>query len=153
MVQAVNSSFQEFITNLDRQLTSTASKEKKPDGEHEIVLLIFDEIDKWLKSYINNEIHKLREKSRSQKQVKDDKNNSSVVEHHEKLTEQEEQDEELKLKSQYLDQLYKLVDGHILPDTRKYVIIFNTNEFESMFTDVDSRYAALQDRFERYKFK
>lgn len=152
LVQASNTNFQDLITNLERQITTTSPKEKKSDGEPETILLIIDEIDKWLNSYTDNQIQKLREDARGKKQLQDGKNQGTVIEGYEKLTESEENDKRIHIKNEFLDQLYKLVDGHMLSDIRKYVIIFNTNHFHRLFENVDSRFDALRDRFTKYKF-
>lgn len=153
LVQATNISFYEIITNLERRLSSSSSKEKRQDNDTESILLILDEIDKWFESYVSFRIHKLRDESREKKQVKDEQNRNLTVESYEKLSTSEEQEKSIQIKSEFLDQLYKLVDGHILMDTKKYVIIFNTNNFDKLFSDSNQRYGALLDRFQRYTFR
>lgn len=148
LMQATSMNFQEFITNLERQIINTSCK--KTDVEHETILIIFDEIDKWLKSFTENQIHKIRDESHCKKQCSD---NTQMVEICEKLTEKEEEEKKIHYHVDFLDQLYKLVDGHMLSDIRKYVIIFNTNDFTSLFSGMDDRYIALRDRFEQYKFE
>lgn len=152
LVQATNTSFQDFVVNLERQITNSSSKDKKQDSDLESILLILDELDKWFESYVSLQIHKLREDARGKKQTKDDKSQSLIVESYEKLTPEEEAEKRSQIRNEFLDQLYKLVDGHILTDTRKYVIIFNTNHFDKLFSNTDERYGALLDRFQRYKF-
>lgn len=161
LIQAANLSFNETISNLERIITNSSKDSSVKDNsvkdntpkETELILLILDEIDKWLDSYICNNISKLREDSRSKKQVKKDASSPEVtIESFEKLSIAEEEDKRKQIKNEFLDQLYKLVDGHILPDTRKYVIIFNTNNFDKLFENVDKRYVALSDRFQKYKF-
>lgn len=153
LVQSTNNSFQDSVINLERQINNTSPKDRKPDEGPEMVLIILDEIDKWLASYINYKIHSLREDARAKKEIKKDEASAPIVsECFTKLTEKEEDDKRLQIRNEFLDQLYKLVDGHVLPDTRKYVIIFNTNQFDMIFKDVDARYEALKDRFQRYRF-
>ena len=94
----------------------------------------------------------MREEARGKKQIKDDKTQNSVVESYEKLSREEENEKKIQIRNDFLDQLYKLVDGHVLSDARKYVIIFNTNNFNGLFLDTDDRYKALIDRFQKYKF-
>lgn len=104
-----------------------------------------------VKKFYSSQINKLRDEARAKKQVTNS-DKPQIIESFEKLTEKEEDEKKMQYRTDFLDQLYKLVDGHILPDTRKYVIIFNTNQFDSLFVGVDSRYDALMDRFEKYKF-
>ena len=151
LMQGTNVNFLESMNNLERQLYNSTPKDKKTDDEQESVLLILDEIDKWLESYIDQKIHSLREDARTKKEVgKTD--GASIVYKANKLTEIEEKEKKQQLHNEFLDQLYKLVDGLILADSRKYVIIFNTNNFDGLFQNTDKRYIALRDRFQQYKF-
>ena len=154
LVQTTHLSFMETVNHLERQMNLT-SKDKKPTDENENVLIMFDEIDKWIESYINTQIHKLREEARGKKTLSKggEKSENTVIETFEKLTPQEEEEKKIQLKSEFLDQLYKVIDGHVLSDVRKYVIIFNTNHFDTLFDGVDQKkYHALRDRFQKYKF-
>ncbi|BCS82899.1 NTPase family protein [Cotonvirus japonicus] len=155
LVQSTENNLQETLTKLENQLNSNtgmATKNKSVECS-ERILIIFDEIDKWLESYMNNQIHKMREQARSSKQQSDNKTAKTITEEFQKLTPEEEDEKKIQLKNTFLDQLYKLVDGHTLQSNRKYVIIFNTNHFEYMFTNVDKRYEALKDRFQIYEFQ
>jgi hypothetical protein len=145
-----DNNFTESMTNLERQINGGVSKDKKFE-EPESILIILDEIDKWLTSYLNSQIHKLRDESRKKKQTVGDKV-PMQMDFVDKLTEKEEEEKKIQLKNEFLDQLYKLVDGHMFNDGRSYVIIFNTNDFDSVFENTDKKYSALYDRFERYKF-
>lgn len=152
LVQASKLNFSDLITNLERQIAVSAPKDKKADADPETILLIIDEIDKWLESYTSNQIQNLREEARGKKQTTDGKTSGMMVESFEKLTEQEENDKRVHIKNEFLDQLYKLVEGNMFSDIRKYVIIFNTNNFNKLFENVDERFDALRDRFTKYKF-
>lgn len=149
LVQAANLGFVEIVNSLDRQLTASAPKDVSISSEREHILLIMDEIDKWLESHILTMIHKMREEARGKAQTSDDK--TKVI--YEKMTEQEEADKTHHFKCEFYDQLYKFVEGNMLSTTRKYVIIFNTNHFDRMFEGADKRYDALKDRFTQYKFE
>lgn len=153
LVQVTNSSFQEFLQSLDRQITASCSKEKKDDMNADSILLILDEMDKWYESYESAQIHKFREESRRKKQVKDESGKETVIEGYEKLTPEEEADKRVQIRNEFLDQLYKLVEGLVLSQNRKYVIIFNTNHFDKIFENTDDKYKALYSRFQRYVFK
>ncbi|XWV25598.1 hypothetical protein QJ856_gp0156 [Tupanvirus deep ocean] len=152
-VPLANTEFSDALVNLERQIISNAPKDQKNNSEPELILLILDEVDKWLSSYLDSRIDKMREQARQSKQIIDEKSNSTtVIENYEKLTEKEEIEKRIQLKNEFLDQLYKLVDGHTLLNPRKYVIIFNTNDFDSIFKDTNPKYNALKDRFQRYTF-
>jgi len=153
LVQAGKLDFQETIMSLERQIHNSSPKDRKEDGGVEIVLLILDEIDKWLESYISHQIHTYRDEARKETKKDSTSGGPVLIESYAKLTEKEEDEKRIQLKNEFLDQLYKLVDGHTLPDIRKYVIIFNTNNFDRLFKNVDQRYDALKDRFQEYKFK
>ncbi|XWV26935.1 NTPase family protein [Tupanvirus soda lake] len=152
-VPLANTDFSDALVNLERQIISNAPKDQKNNNEPETILLILDEVDKWLTSYLDSKIHKMREQARQSKQIKDEKSNSAtVIENYDKLTEKEEIEKRIQLKNEFLDQLYKLVDGLTFSNVRKYVIIFNTNDFDSIFKDTNPKYNALRDRFQRYIF-
>ncbi len=152
LVQSTNFNLQELVSHIKRQIELVSTRDKKQDDNSEYILIIFDEIDKWLESYIENQINKLREEARSIKQSSDGKNNITT-ESYGKLSISEENDKKIYLKNEFLDHLYKLVEGNGLSDIHKYVIIFNTNHFERLFDDVDKRFDALRDRFNKYKFE
>jgi len=153
MVQASQLNFQDLIVNIDRQLTTTAPKEKKTPTDAESVLLILDEIDKWLESYITNQIQKRREEASTKKQIQDGKSPATIIEGVEKMTVAEEDEKKMHLKTEFLDQLYRLIEGTLLSETRRHVIIFNTNHFDRLFENVDKRFEAYRDRFSKYKFE
>lgn len=153
MVQCVTLSFDVIITSLERLMNNTAPKDKKIDDEPETVLIILDEVDKWLKSYCSFKIHSARDEARAKKEIKkDDASAPVMVQSFEKLTEKEEEEKREQIRTEFFDQLYRLVEGEMLPNNKKYVIIFNTNHFEKIFDRVDERFLALKDRFEQYKF-
>ncbi len=147
---ASDNKFSDAMSNLERIIIQSAPKDRKND-EPEAILLILDEVDKWLSSYLNARIHKLRDETRKKKQTVSDKM-PMQMEYVEKLTEKEEDELKIQLKNEFLDQLYNLVDGHMFNDGRTYEIIFNTNDFESLFRNTDIKYQALYDRFQRYNF-
>lgn len=153
LIQASKTNFSDLINNLERQIAVTSPKDKKSDGDSETILLIIDEIDKWLESYTANQIQNMREEARGKKQVmNDNKTPGMMLESFEKLTEEEEEDKRTFIKNDFLDQLYRLVEGNMFSDIRKYVIIFNTNNFNKLFNKVDERFEALRDRFTKYMF-
>lgn len=152
LVQSGSNSFRDIILSIER-LIANFSKEKKLENDSEHILIVLDEIDKWLASYAGIQIDKMREDARNKKQISDEKKPAiTTIQTYEKLSEKEESEKKIQLKNEFFDQLYNLVDGHIFFDIRKYVIIFNTNDFSKMFADSDKIYDALQDRFQRYQF-
>lgn len=153
LVPAAEMNFTDSITAISRLITTQASKDRKID-DPETILIIFDEIDKWLESHIEYTINKLREEARGKKQSSGGtENKKAVIENYKKLTPKEEDDKRLIIRTKFLDDLYKLVDGHMLPETIKFLLIFNTNHFDGLFDGVGVRYVALKDRFQRYTFK
>jgi len=152
LVQAVKDDFMQTITMLERHISSSVPKDLPKDPE--TILLIIDEIDKWLESYINCKIHICREEARVKKNTQTNDNQKSITsETYVPLTEMQEKEKKIQLKYDFLDQLYKLVDGLVLSDIRRYVVIFNTNNFDNLFNGIDERYKSLYDRFQIYKFR
>lgn len=152
LINSTTCNFMDSMNNLERQLATSAPRDKKYEDDKETVLIILDEIDKWMLSYIEHKINVLREEARTKNSAEKKTDGTSIITEVKKLSEQEEQEKRRHLHYEFLDQLYKLVDGHILSDTRKYVIIFNTNNFSVIFEKVDARYEALRDRFQKYIF-
>ncbi len=154
LVQGNNLDFKSMLLKLEQIIISQASKDKRPDDEQEIILLIFDEIDKWLDSYTCNKIDTFRNESRVKKEAISGPNSSpTVIESYQKLTPEEEEDKRKQIRIDFLDKLYNLCDGQTLKSGRKYVIIFNTNHFDNLFEGAGTKYDALQDRFQRYHFE
>jgi len=152
LLQSSAIDFKTIIVDLGRIINTQSPKDKKSDGEQEIILLIFDEVDKYLDSYICNKIDSFRNEARAKKETKQN-NEITVSESYTKLTVEEETDKKQQLKIEFLDKLYNLCDGQVLNNDKKYVIIFNTNNFESLFENAGQKYEALHDRFQQYKFK
>lgn len=153
LVAASKIEFKQLFVNLERVIIQSNAKDKKPDEENESILLIIDEVDKWLESYIENKINIIREESRKKTSTSDKTAVVASTVEFVKLTVNEEDDKRVQLKNEFLDQLYNIVDGNSLSDTKKYVIIFNTNDFDKIFRNTDKRYNALRDRFSRFEFK
>lgn len=150
LVQSGSMDFKTIVIDLERIINSQSPKEKKPDDEPELILLIFDEVDKYLDSYVCNKIDSFRNDARMKKETK--QNNDSTIESFIKLTAEEEVEKKQQLINEFLDILYNLCDGHLLKNDKKYVIIFNTNDFDSLFVNAPKKYDALRDRFQPYKF-
>jgi hypothetical protein len=154
LVQSKNSKFLDMIRSMERTIETT--KDKSFEGEEQ-VLIVFDEVDKYLDSATEHEINKKREEARVTKETVDKDGKPVATTKAEKMTEQEENELRLTRKCDFMDDLYKLIDGHVLPDSRRYVLIFNTNHFEKMFSfggkkDITAKYEALRSRFTRFHF-
>ena len=152
MVQATDFTFEDIINLINKKIT--ASTKEKSSNEPEVILYIIDEIDKWLESRISAQIEKLRNEARTKKQISGTGTSTepTMIESCEKLTEEEEDAKRMFWRNEFFDKLYRLVEGQLICDNRKYVIIFNTNDFEKMFSNIDPRYDALKDRITKYKF-
>lgn len=118
------------------------------------VLLIIDEIDKWLDSYIDKQIKSIKNKAAEtsiQKPTKDGKK-ETVTKESRIISKEEENEERKMMKKTFLDQLYNLVDGSLLASDKRYVIVFNTNHFDSMFYDCEPKHDATRKRIEEFQF-
>jgi DNA polymerase III delta prime subunit len=144
MVPVTTNNFKEFLINMERQITQASKSETL---ESKKVLIVLDEIDKWLESKISTKIDSMREDARSKSETK-----QGVTVGFSKLTPEEETERRIQLKNEFFDQLYSLVNGHILSDARKYVIILNMNGYDKLFQNIDPKFDALLDRFQKYKF-
>ncbi|AGC01737.1 P-loop NTPase family protein [Acanthamoeba polyphaga moumouvirus] len=155
-----NDNFMSIITSLERTITNSSPNKDKVPEKSERILLVLDEIDKWLDSFVNKQIDKLREDSRKVTQTSPQQNTNAGQQqmatnvcNFTKLTPEEEEDKRVQIRTEFLDQLYNVIDGQCLQSNRKYVIIFNTNNFDKLFENCDSeKYRATRHRFEPYNF-
>lgn len=152
LLQATNFDFKTLLTNLEVAINNRSPKDKNPDDEQERILLIFDEVDKYLDSYISNKIDSFRTEARTTTEKKGTISEPVITKSFTKLTLEEEADKRLQLRFDFLDKLYDLCDGQKLKNDKKYVIIFNTNDFNSLFIGTSPKYNALRDRFQQYTF-
>jgi SpoVK/Ycf46/Vps4 family AAA+-type ATPase len=154
MVQS-NMDFKIMIAKLENILVQQSPKERNISTGPETILLIFDEVDKWFSSYSEKFIDTMRTESRSRKEIKQGGQGSEpvILESFTKLTLDEESDKRKQLQIEFLDKLYNLCEGQTLKNDKKYVIIFNTNDFNSLFEKCGPKYDALKDRFQKYEFK
>ncbi len=150
MVQS-NMDFKTMLNKFELILTQQAPKDRKSDINPEEILIIFDEIDKWFNSYCEKIIDDYRNESRKKMETKTGQD-STVIESFTKLTVEEESDKKKQLQMDFLDKLYRLCEGLTLKTDKKYVIIFNTNDFDSLFVGSGKKYFALNDRFQKYEF-
>lgn len=150
LVQSSKVDFTTILTGLENKINNQKN-DKKPNGELETILLIFDEVDKWLDSHINYKIDTFRNEARKKTETVGS-NNEKTTESFTKLTEEEENDKRRQIHCDFLDKLYTLCDGQCLKDDKRYVIIFNTNDFDSLFENMGAKYDATRDRFQQYTF-
>uniref|UniRef100_A0A6C0C8L8 ATPase AAA-type core domain-containing protein n=1 Tax=viral metagenome TaxID=1070528 RepID=A0A6C0C8L8_9ZZZZ len=144
MVPVTTNNFKDFLVNMERQIAQASKNETL---EAKKVLIILDEIDKWVESRINTKIDSMREDARSKTEAKEGANVGFA-----KLTEKEEEERKIQLRNDFFEQLYSLINGHILSDTRKYVVILNMNGYDRLFQNLDPKFDALLDRFQKYEF-
>jgi len=144
MVPVTTNNLKDFLINMERQIGQSS---KNDTLESKKVLIILDEIDKWLESKIDGKIDSMREDARLKAETKEGVNLAFV-----KLTPIEEAERKIQLKNEFFDQLYALINGHILSDARKYVIILNMNGYDKLFQNIDPKFDALLDRFQKYEF-
>lgn len=142
--------FKNIIQSIDRTL-----KNNSKGGE--TILLVLDEIDKWFWTASDKEIHKLREEARGKKQIASgaggkDATGPTIIQGFDKLTPEEENERKYQYRNEFFDSLYEVVDGHVLSDTKRYVIVFNTNHFDTLFHNIAPKYEALLNRFNRFHF-
>ena len=154
MVQS-NLDFKTLLNKLEMIIVQQSPKERSVSAGPEAILLIFDEVDKWFNSYSEKFIDTMRTESRSKKEIKQSGQGSEpvILESFTKLTLDEETDKKKQLQKEFLDKLYNLCEGQTLKNDKKYVIIFNTNNFDSLFENCSTKYDALKDRFQKYEFK
>jgi hypothetical protein len=148
------SDFKKIIGQMELIIKNGAPKDRPIGSFPERILLMFDEVDKWLTSYIEFKIDGFRNESRVKKESKTNGTSEpAVVESFIKLTTEEENDKRKQFHEEFLDHLYNLCEGQLLSMERSYVIIFNTNNFDSLFENVGKKYIAYRDRFQQYNFK
>ena len=156
MLQFTKNPFSSFLSSFKSKIDPMI---KEINGKQPKLLIMFDEIDKWIDSHIENHICDLRDKSKVSKQSTgsggDGKNGGqTVIENIKEMTLEEENDERRRRRHEFFDTLLMLIDGNIYPSNRTYVFIFNTNHYDKLFDmeKLHEKYHALVNRFERYTF-
>lgn len=147
-------SFNDVISTIDKKIPTTIDDKGSgsSDFQQMNIMIIFDEIEKWLHNYIKITLHKMREEARK-KTSNNGKDGVSIVEGADKLTGEEELQYTIQIKEEFLNQLYNLIDGHLLSPRIRGTFIFNTNDFESIFEHCDNKkYEAIRNRFCQYHF-
>lgn len=139
MIQSSKRSFNDNITNIINLI------EKEQVGPKDIIMVVFDEMDKWLESYIEYRIQSLRDKSKCKK--------GAGETNYEAYTAEEEDDIRLRIKEECWDTLFRMFNGELFKDNRRYVFIFNTNHFDNLWIGATDRYDALKKRFGAFDFK
>lgn len=145
MVPVTSNSLKEFIGLVERQLTNNAKSETL---EHKKILLIMDEIDKWILGRIDAKITAMREEARKKSETKEGE--AKIL--FDKLTPDEENAHRKQLLNDFFDQLYALINGNMTMGSRKYAFILNMNGYDELFGNIDKKYGALLDRFSKFDF-
>lgn len=150
------SDFKSIMLQLERSILG--SGKDKDNSSKENILLVIDEVDKWLEVFINNTIQKKNEEIMRQikqvdKEGKTTETKSAASDFSKEERELEDQKRRTKLKEDFLDQLYCVAEGQMLKNNHRYFIIFNTNDYEKIFSGVDEkRFLASRKRVEVYQF-
>lgn len=153
MVQASNQEFAAVLRNvfaaLDKQVDALDLEHNKAPR----TLLIIDEFDKWLDSYINWAIDDLNNKAMKKVSTSSSDKPSMVI-NYEKMSPEDEKFKRKQLREKALDELYNFLENQTCSSKRTYrlVLVFNTNHFERIFHEVDAKYDALKNRFQKYQF-
>jgi ATPase family associated with various cellular activities (AAA) len=149
MMIRTEKSFVDVLNEMNNLISNLYPKDKEVPPEN--ILIIFDELDKWLSSYVDKVISELREKSGKQETTSDGKNNKERTIVEKILTPEDEENKRRDIHFELLDVLYNLFEGNMLKNHR-YFIILNTNESDKLFGDLPKKYDALKSRIHRYNF-
>lgn len=120
------------------------------------ILLVLDEIDKYLEKYIRAMIEKERKENTKVKEAstgsgkgKDgqDQQVTNITTIQEKLTEEEITNIRILHKTEFCNALKGLWDGNFLPSFTAVTLLMNVNDFDTMFSEVDENLvSATKDR-------
>lgn len=118
------------------------------------ILIIFDEIDKWIKNHINETVEKEKEESRKKTTAMQSNKKEGMPVVPEKMTQDDIDSFKQKITDQVTNHFHQLVDGHLIPSTlHSLTFIINTNNFDETFIPmVGVTYAATLDRIQKYEF-
>lgn len=154
MMSCKNDSLATIVTNTEKGMTSLTNKKIGTSDKKETILIIFDEVDKWLANYIDNSISESREQSRRSTKNKDDKGTVTSEDNYVRLTPEEEQDKRHQLKCDALNVIYDIAEGkYFVNGDKKYVIIFNTNNFDTLFEGCNDHFKAHRSRITTINFE
>lgn len=146
MIDFVRLDFTEFLIKLKKILTDvyTSSIESKK------ILLMFDEVDKWLKMRNDAKVKANRDESRKIESNKVDgkeETKSARV-----LTKEEEEEDKQFQRNLFLKQLQQFLNGSLLNGFENLTIILNTNNSNELFGNVSYEHESLINRINRFSF-
>lgn len=151
-------SFSDILEILSREINKKKSEDsgKKIEGnKHSLyILVMFDEIDKYLKKYIEIAVEMKRISANTSKNVTVKDNTAKTEKTTEEkifFNEEDERREETIHKNAFLDRLLMLLDQGLNREDN-FVFVFNTNEAETLYSNTDSRHATVRTRIEKYEF-
>ncbi len=160
MVQWTSTEFSEVINRLATKITELLKgKDKQEDTS---VVLIFDELDKYFDTYLNQQVNKYIEDTRKTVVSSSSKpaggaggaeqsTPSTIVV--DRLTPEEIEAKRKQIHNTFLDAFYNLCEGlSTLGNERNYALIFNCNEIERLFKNADSKHIALLERLQVFFF-
>lgn len=147
-------SIKSFSKILDSLLDEIKKKKSdKKTNANLYILIMFDEIDKYLKKYVEIQIEIKRIQAATltvRTQTDPNKNQKSVEETH--VFNEDDANREMQTqKNNFLDRMLILLDQGLGTEDN-FVFIFGTNEFEYLFQNVDSRHATVRSRIEKFEF-
>ncbi len=156
MVQQSTKDFKSIVGDINTLITRASSNETIKTTEKERVIIMLDEIDTYVDSFITKTIDNLRTESRKKTETKSGQNQSeTTINTFEKMSEENERDKRISLREEFLSTLYNLCEGLCLKDNKQYIIICITNNFDSMFVGCSEgyNYVKIKDRFQRYEYE
>jgi len=148
MMSFTNLQFDEMIKLINSN-SGWTSKDKR-----NTILIVVDEVDKYMRKYIGDKIAEMKKDKVEKVEVSNEKGQKEMTEKITKVevTSEQEKAEEIRIKEDFCHKLQVIVDGSHLTNFSQSIIIFNTNNFETMFEGVSKHYDALLTRFRPYKF-
>jgi len=138
------------------------------------ILIVFDEIDKYLASYVTELVRKkekalLEEYStmNNNSHTEHSNDNAKMKEHYpspldflarssepvkRSLSDKEKENLRIRAKEKFCQELQLLLDGEKI-EFKRVIVLFNTNNFETIFEDTGRHYEAVSHRFAKIKFQ
>jgi hypothetical protein len=157
MMQMYKMSFDKIIEQINRWRWS--NQNDKGNGEKLMtMMIIFDEIDKWLKAWLTESINEMQEDKVYKGSAGRDQNGNTTgqsvsVTAGKVFTPEQKVEKINELKESFCNVLQQLIDGDKLEKVKYSVVIFNSNDFEYLFDGVNDNLAVpLKRRFNHYTF-
>lgn len=147
MIDFVDLDFKDFLTKLKQSLQNTGTL----NNENSNILLMFDEVDKWLKMRNDAKVKASRDESRKTESKKLDGKEETTTSAR-VLTKEEEEDDKQFQKNLFLKQLQQFLNGSLLTGFENLTIILNTNNVDELFCNVSYEHESLINRINRFSF-